>query len=949
MLPAIVHVNHQPYLEHGDGPIVLALIPTRELAQQVIEISNEFGRSSQLRSACVYGGAPRGPQLRDLERGAEICIATPGRLIDFLEAGKTNLRRTTYLVLDEADRMLDMGFEPQIRKILEQIRSATWPKEVRRLAEEFLNDYIQVNIDSLQKIGITENDRRVLLSTWKRLVDGASGKQNLGVNLVLWMTWLRLDPKSTTSRVLQYPKMFNNVPNMRDQFHKFNAHQSDDALRRDSEFVQQVGRIIGGLESLINSLATPGKLQAALENLASVHLNIIPSIGNEFFGPLKDNIHVFIEKALGVSADSDEAKAWTDLLTSFNKVLSDQAIQRIGLSDSDRKALTSSWKRLTGGANGLENAGVSLVLWMFNNVPNMRARFIKFDANQPDDVLKADPEFLKQVNVIINGLGSLVNNVNDPIALQANMDKLADVHLNMEPNIDLSYFKPLQHNIHAFIESALGVTADSDESHAWTDLMVAFNKVVKNRSIIRIVSESDAQALTSSWGQLTTKAGSKQNAGVELVLWMLNNVPNMRSKFSKFNANQADEVLRSDAEFRKQVGLIVGGLDSMVSNVASPSRLIAVFERLADAHLNMRPSIGLEFFGPLRDNIHSYIESSLGVAADSAEAKAWTDLFTAFNEVFKFNSVQKIGLSDSDISALQSSWTQLTAGGKQEAAVKLVLWMFENVPNMRARFSRFNARQSDDALRADAEFQKQVGAILGGLESLVNALSQPGQLQANLERLVDAHLHMRPSVGLEYFGPLQQYIHLYIEKALGVTSSSVESKAWTHLLGAFNKVLREHSIQKIGLSENDKRTIVNSWKRLTARAGGRQNAGTDLVLWMLENVPNMRDRFTKFNAFQSDAALRSDVEFQKQVNLITSGLESLVNNVNNPGQFQATLERLVDVHLSKQPSIGLQYFAPLQRYIHLYIERTLGVSGDSAEAKAWTNLLGSLNAVFNKA
>ncbi|GFN78187.1 ATP-dependent RNA helicase dbp2 [Plakobranchus ocellatus] len=158
MLPAIVHVNHQPYLEHGDGPIVLVLVPTRELAQQVLEVANEFGRSSQLRSACVYGGAPKGPQLRDLERGAEICIATPGRLIDFLESGKTNLRRTTYLVLDEADRMLDMGFEPQIRKILEQIRpdrqtlmwSATWPKEVRRLAEEFLNDYIQVNIGALQ-------------------------------------------------------------------------------------------------------------------------------------------------------------------------------------------------------------------------------------------------------------------------------------------------------------------------------------------------------------------------------------------------------------------------------------------------------------------------------------------------------------------------------------------------------------------------------------------------------------------------------------------------------------------------------------------------------------------------------------------------------------------------------------------------------------------------------
>ncbi len=61
-------------------------------------------------------------QLRDIERGVEVMIATPGRLIDFLEAGKTNLRRCTYLVLDEADRMLDMGFEPQIRKILEQIR-----------------------------------------------------------------------------------------------------------------------------------------------------------------------------------------------------------------------------------------------------------------------------------------------------------------------------------------------------------------------------------------------------------------------------------------------------------------------------------------------------------------------------------------------------------------------------------------------------------------------------------------------------------------------------------------------------------------------------------------------------------------------------------------------------------------------------------------------------------
>ncbi|XP_049428249.1 probable ATP-dependent RNA helicase DDX17 [Epinephelus fuscoguttatus] len=158
LLPAIVHINHQPYLERGDGPICLVLAPTRELAQQVQQVAYDYGKSSRIKSTCVYGGAPKGPQIRDLERGVEICIATPGRLIDFLESGKTNLRRCTYLVLDEADRMLDMGFEPQIRKIVEQIRpdrqtlmwSATWPKEVRQLAEDFLRDHIQINIGALE-------------------------------------------------------------------------------------------------------------------------------------------------------------------------------------------------------------------------------------------------------------------------------------------------------------------------------------------------------------------------------------------------------------------------------------------------------------------------------------------------------------------------------------------------------------------------------------------------------------------------------------------------------------------------------------------------------------------------------------------------------------------------------------------------------------------------------
>ncbi|KFD69250.1 hypothetical protein M514_04547 [Trichuris suis] len=158
LLPAIVHIKNQARLARGDGPIVLIVAPTRELAQQVQAVAQAYGTRLGLRSVCVYGGAAKGPQQRELQRGVEICIATPGRLIDFIKMGVTNLRRCTYLVLDEADRMLDMGFEPQITQIVDQIRpdkqtlmySATWPSEVRALAEKYLHDYVFVNIGSLE-------------------------------------------------------------------------------------------------------------------------------------------------------------------------------------------------------------------------------------------------------------------------------------------------------------------------------------------------------------------------------------------------------------------------------------------------------------------------------------------------------------------------------------------------------------------------------------------------------------------------------------------------------------------------------------------------------------------------------------------------------------------------------------------------------------------------------
>ncbi|KAF8390433.1 hypothetical protein HHK36_024959 [Tetracentron sinense] len=142
------------------GPTVLVLSPTRELATQIHVEALKFGRSSRISCTCLYGGAPKGPQLRDLDRGADIVVATPGRLNDILEMKRISLRQVSYLVLDEADRMLDMGFEPQIRKIVKEIPArrqtlmytATWPKEVRKIAADLLVNPVQVNIGSIDEL-----------------------------------------------------------------------------------------------------------------------------------------------------------------------------------------------------------------------------------------------------------------------------------------------------------------------------------------------------------------------------------------------------------------------------------------------------------------------------------------------------------------------------------------------------------------------------------------------------------------------------------------------------------------------------------------------------------------------------------------------------------------------------------------------------------------------------
>ncbi|OQV11881.1 ATP-dependent RNA helicase DDX42 [Hypsibius exemplaris] len=151
--PLLMHVLDQPRLKPGDGPIGLILAPTRELAQQIFTEVRRFGtKVYNLSCACVAGGSNKYEQGQALKEGAEIVVATPGRMIDMIKSKATDLRRVTFLVLDEADRMLDLGFEPQVRSISNHIRpdrqtllfSATFKKKIERLARDALLDPVRI-------------------------------------------------------------------------------------------------------------------------------------------------------------------------------------------------------------------------------------------------------------------------------------------------------------------------------------------------------------------------------------------------------------------------------------------------------------------------------------------------------------------------------------------------------------------------------------------------------------------------------------------------------------------------------------------------------------------------------------------------------------------------------------------------------------------------------------
>lgn len=150
--PMMVHIMEQPDLKRGDGPIALVLVPTRELALQVYGEAKKFSSSYKIAVVCAYGGGSKYEQSKDLEAGAEIVVATPGRIIDLIKSGVTNLRRVTYLVLDEADRFFEMGFEAQVRSICDHIRpdrqtllfSATFKKKIEQLARTVTENPVKI-------------------------------------------------------------------------------------------------------------------------------------------------------------------------------------------------------------------------------------------------------------------------------------------------------------------------------------------------------------------------------------------------------------------------------------------------------------------------------------------------------------------------------------------------------------------------------------------------------------------------------------------------------------------------------------------------------------------------------------------------------------------------------------------------------------------------------------
>ena len=153
-LPILDFLARNPRPPVSRKPSVLVLTPTRELASQISESFRIYGQHLDVRHAVVFGGVGQNPQVRSLRRGIDVLVATPGRLIDLMEQGHIDLRAVEVFVLDEADRMLDMGFIDAVRKVIQKLPSerqsllfsATMPSDIVRLSRSILHDPLRIEI-----------------------------------------------------------------------------------------------------------------------------------------------------------------------------------------------------------------------------------------------------------------------------------------------------------------------------------------------------------------------------------------------------------------------------------------------------------------------------------------------------------------------------------------------------------------------------------------------------------------------------------------------------------------------------------------------------------------------------------------------------------------------------------------------------------------------------------
>jgi ATP-dependent RNA helicase RhlE len=154
---------------------ILILSPTRELAEQTHNAITQLGRKTGLRSQTIYGGVSAQGQIKGLQAGAEIAVACPGRLLDLMGQQVVSLKHVEILVLDEADRMFDMGFLPSIRRILASLPasrqtllfSATMPREIRSLANDFLRNPVTIELGSSRPIETVNHAIYPVEPTWK--------------------------------------------------------------------------------------------------------------------------------------------------------------------------------------------------------------------------------------------------------------------------------------------------------------------------------------------------------------------------------------------------------------------------------------------------------------------------------------------------------------------------------------------------------------------------------------------------------------------------------------------------------------------------------------------------------------------------------------------------------------------------------------------------------------